>query len=109
MIPLKSMTLQGPLFLSGTNLGTKLDAKKAGLQMFRASGYYVISFNGTGRFIESANVADAEPVSFADLGLDFEPGPQTSAPPLVVTQGSAPIRKNISQSAQVGDPTRGIK
>lgn len=115
MIAIRQMLLHNSLFLSGTNLGTNLDtAKKTGLKIFlqerdNKNDRYVVTYNGKGKFISYSNVADAEPMDYKDLGLETELEAHKPAAPKVKTAGHASVRLKVSHTAQVGDPTRGIK
>ncbi len=108
MIELKSLTLHNPIFLARTNLGVKLETTKEGLKLYRTPDHYVVTYKGVGKFIEKANVADAEPVNVADLGLKQELGPTIQTPTIVQTAGPVPRRGRISHTAQVADPSTGV-
>lgn len=109
MIAIKSMTLHNPLFLSGANLGQKLDEKKFGLTMFyqEDKARYVVVYNGKGKFIHESNVADSEPMDMKDLGVPHI-GTEVTLPE-TKTHTPHPMKANISKTAQVTDPTRGMR
>lgn len=108
MIAIKEMTLHNPLFLSGTNLGSKLPMARQGIKMFYDEDHsrYIVIYNGKGKFVHETNVADAEPVDPKHLGIELEA--EKKSPPRVTGQGS-PMKANVSRTAQISDPTRGMK
>jgi hypothetical protein len=109
-VDLKYVELHDGLFLAGKNLGTKLDPKQITgltLKWDMQSQELVVAYNGQVS-ITSTNCKSRVPVNPTDFGIDWvTPGAQPFS--RVVTAGSQPMVANVSRTAQVSDPTRGMK
>jgi len=85
-IAIKSAELHTPLFLSGVNLGLKLDpARRDALELMfdRKEALLIVTFNEATAIIPAANVVSMVPA---------DPEPFLAVPELVVAKEKSPIR-----------------
>lgn len=120
LIEIAQAQLHDPIHLSGTNLGSTLIAdtrapgqmpvagRRTGLRLLlnMASDHLFVIFNGQTMMMKN-NVKGVIPIDPKDFGI-MDAGVEVK--PVVKVSGKAvPMRANIAEIAQVGDPTRGIK
>lgn len=108
--------LHTPLFLAGTHLGTKLiPAGKKGLtlQYAWAEKKLLVGWNGKLAIIPDSNIASLtveDPTVISQLlGTEVVIPKSTYQKPIVVTAGPVPMRQGVAVTAQVSDPSRGMK
>lgn len=108
---IKFAELPLPLFLGGVNFGLKLDpVKRTGLKIQHdpESRRVFISYNGHYAVISENNVV-LTPANITDYGFTPTEAKTTTTKAKVTTTGPHAMKTGISKTAQVSDPSRGMK